>query len=70
MQTNIFVQQILNCCSLIAKLIFAILILGSPASARPYHPATEVGVRCQQEYQNNWQTDVGNSDEATLQQFH
>jgi hypothetical protein len=62
MQTKSIFQQILNFCSLIASLIFAILIMDTAASARPPHPATEVGVRCQQEYQNNWQTDVGNSD--------
>ena len=32
------------------------------ASAGPPHARTEVGIRCQQEYQNNWQVDVGNSD--------
>lgn len=26
------------------------------------HSAMEVGVRCQQEYQNNWMSDVGNND--------
>ena len=62
MQTSISVQPMLNRCSLIVRLISMILIPGSTASARPFHPATEVGVRCQQEYQNNWQTDVGNSD--------
>lgn len=33
-----------------------------PASAGAPHSAMEVGVRCQQEYQNNWQSDVGNND--------
>ena len=31
-------------------------------SARTPHPRMLVGTRCQQEYQNNWQLDVGNSD--------
>ena len=26
------------------------------------HSAMEVGIRCQQEYQNNWMSDVGNND--------
>jgi Family of unknown function (DUF6345) len=32
------------------------------ALAGPVHPRIEVGTRCQQDYQNNWQVDVGNSD--------
>ena len=32
------------------------------AFARPPHPRMEVGIRCQQEYQNGWQPDVGDSD--------
>jgi hypothetical protein len=53
------------------RLAFLILSLSSmivcvgfidSAFARPPHPRTEVGIRCQQEYQNGWQVDVGNSD--------
>lgn len=37
--------------------------IGAPdLGARVSHPSMEVGTRCQQEYQDNWQTDVGNSD--------
>ncbi len=30
--------------------------------AGPAHPAVAVGTRCQQDYQNNWQVDVGGND--------
>ena len=32
------------------------------AYAGPAHPAVAVGTRCQQDYQNRWQIDVGNND--------
>jgi Family of unknown function (DUF6345) len=38
------------------------IALANSACAGPPHPRTEVGIRCQQEYQNGWQVDVGNSD--------
>jgi hypothetical protein len=49
-------------CFLAAPLFVVLALADGSALARPPHPATEVGVRCQQEYQNNWQTDVGDSD--------
>jgi len=47
------------------KMVLAALALLSavaPARARTSHPRMEVGTRCQQDYQNGWQVDVGNSD--------
>jgi len=43
-------------------LLTLLTIAASSAAARTPHPRIEVGTRCQQEYQNNWQVDVGNSD--------
>jgi hypothetical protein len=41
----------------------AVLLTDAHAAiAGPSHPRTEVGVRCQQEYQNGWQVDVGDND--------
>jgi hypothetical protein len=40
----------------------AALIGASNVEAGPPHARMEVGIRCQQEYQNNWQVDVGNND--------
>ncbi|HEY5308911.1 MAG TPA: hypothetical protein VIK97_10410, partial [Casimicrobiaceae bacterium] len=53
-------------CSL-AALMFAVTacagaVLTGIANARTPHPAMEVGTRCQQDYQNSWQVDVGSSD--------
>ena len=52
------ITSILGSCA-----VFGIGALAPTASlARPPHPRIEVGTRCQQEYQNGWQQDVGNSD--------
>jgi len=41
----------------------AVAWTGAPdLAARVSHPTMDVGTRCQQEYQNNWQVDVANSD--------
>ena len=50
---------------LFSTLAFATLsfaTLGRSASAGPAHWPIEVGTRCQQEFQNAWQVDVGNND--------
>ena len=39
----------------------SVLCVGN-AVAGPPHPRVEVGTRCQQEYQNGWQVDVGSND--------
>jgi hypothetical protein len=44
------------------SLLVVCAISSGSAFAGPPHARTEVGIRCQQEYQNNWQVDVGNSD--------
>ena len=52
--------------SLLLFLAFSLLVVcaisSGSAFAGPPHARTEVGIRCQQEYQSNWQVDVGNSD--------
>ena len=46
----------------LATLCAALASLPISAQAGPPHPAIAVGTRCQQEYQNNWQVDVGDND--------
>ena len=48
--------------TLVMALVAAALIGAPHVEARAPHAQMEVGIRCQQEYQNNWQLDVGNSD--------
>ena len=48
--------------TLVLALVAAALIGVPHVEARAPHAQMEVGTRCQQEYQNNWQLDVGNSD--------
>ena len=48
--------------TLVPTLVAAALIGASNVDAGAPHARMEVGLRCQQEYQNNWQLDVGNSD--------
>jgi hypothetical protein len=43
------------------SLAFGVAVTGH-ADAGPAHAPIEVGTRCQQEYQNNWQVNVGNND--------
>ena len=38
------------------------LACAATLEAQASHPAMDVGTRCQQDYQNGWQKDVGNSD--------
>ena len=45
-----------------SALVVAALIGAPNVKAGPHHARMEVGIRCQQEYQNNWQVDVGNND--------
>src|SRR5690242_6097824 len=52
---------------MIALLLLSVALLttlsNSPkVSARVSHWPVEVGTRCQQEYQNSWQVDVGSND--------
>lgn len=47
---------------LVLTAVAMLLRAPSPASAQAIHPRIEVGTRCQQEYQNSWQVDVGNND--------
>ena len=47
---------------LVLTAVATLLRAPSPASAQAIHPRIEVGTRCQQEYQNSWQVDVGNND--------
>jgi len=53
---------------LLVRVLWALAVLCASAgvtgssSAGPAHPAVAVGTRCQQDYQNNWQVDVGSND--------
>lgn len=48
--------------TLMVVLAGVVLIGGPTVAAQVNHPAMEVGTRCQQEYQNGWQVDVGSND--------
>lgn len=41
--------------------LMAAALIGAPADDAAAHAPIQVGVRCQQEYQNNWLPDVGNN---------
>jgi Family of unknown function (DUF6345) len=46
----------------VAAAVLATSLAAPGVGAAPPHARMEVGTRCQQEYQNGWQTDVGNND--------
>jgi len=48
--------------SVITFVTFVVSTRASDLGAQVGHSAMEVGTRCQQEYQNDWMPDVGNSD--------
>ena len=48
--------------STILGIVALCVALTKHAQAGPAHSPIEVGTRCQQDYQNNWQVDVGNND--------